>query len=136
MTTHQTGRQTVTVFTYLREDVDVRYANTEHPSYTLAVKIRCRIPRCDYTYSLGFKPEGQLGRDRHGGPLVDYLFGWLSPEASVIAAHAIEDNRPVIHVEVGDVIVVEGYGTFEVGMPTRNNYDRPVLFSTPWPVTE
>lgn len=125
----------MTVHTFLREDVDVLDYGTG-PYCTLGVKIRCFGPtlsRCQYTYRLGFSPQGVLAVKRWKQPPSDELVGTMQPEPSVISARPIPDERQVIRVSIGDVIVVEGYGSFEIGPPTLVDYDRPTVEATPWP---
>lgn len=125
----------MTVHTFLREDVDVLDYGTG-PYCTLGVKIRCFGPtlgRCLYTYRLGFSPQGVLAVKYWHRPPSDELVGTMQPEPSVIASRHLVDNRPVIRVTIGDVIVVEGYGSFEIGQPTLVDYDRPTIEATPWP---
>lgn len=125
----------MTVHTFLREDVDVLDYGTG-PYCTLGVKIRCAgsgLGRCAYTYRLGFSPQGVLAVKRWRQPPCVDLVGTMQPEPSVISARPIPDPRPVITVRLGDVIVVEGYGSFEIGPPTIVDYDRPTVEATPWP---
>lgn len=121
----------VQVHTFLREDVDILYPQSQHPTYQLGVRFQFR----GRNHTLGFSPQGTPGRKTMGGPMIDDLFGWLNAEASVIAAHHIPDPRPVCPLVMGDAIVVEGYGTFVLTKP-RWSDDAPLLVAYPWPVSE
>lgn len=91
------------------------------------VKFEVEAPRCHGTFQLTFSPEGEAHRQAFQGPLVEALFGDMSPNPVVIAAVQITDPRPTITVRPGDVIELEGFGAFTVGPPTATDYDRPTL---------
>lgn len=101
----------------LKELIEVQYPDSAHPSRTVAVRFRTHIDRCNYNYRLGFSPQGQLDRQVSRGPAVVDLFGWFNAEPTIIARNPIPDPRPEVWVDLGDQIEIEGYGTFEVGMP-------------------
>jgi hypothetical protein len=80
--------------------------------YAIVADIKVIIDGRNYT--LGFSPEGREARKETDGKMFTELFGWLSPEPVVIAAHYIPDRRPTVSVEAGDTLTVEGHGTFTV----------------------
>lgn len=67
-------------------------------------------------FSLGFSPAGRPARKVHQGPLHDELFGWIN-ELPIVIADWHPAPKPVIVIDDGDLIVVEGYGTFRVKLP-------------------
>lgn len=64
-------------------------------------------------YGLGISPTGTPARQVYQGPLVDELFGWLNERPTVIGTWH-PDPLPRVEIKEGDIISVEGHGSFRV----------------------
>lgn len=110
------------------ELIEIRYPESPRPSYSLMVRFRANIDRCvGSNFKLGFSPKGVPGRQVSGGTETLDLFGWLNAEPAIISRYPIPDERPVVYLELGDVIVIAGHGSFLVAPPVGYDHTPQLL---------